>query len=124
MNDQAAIKAAIAEFIKAYNAGDIAGVTAYYGDDIIKVRNGARPEMKPEVVHRLTEVFNKYHSRVEVVIDEIFTFGDLAFTRGSYRVTLSPKAGGGSQAMERRYLEIWRKENARWLVVRTMDNVG
>jgi ketosteroid isomerase-like protein len=37
MNDQDAIKAAIAEFIKAYNAGDIAGATAYYGDDIIKV---------------------------------------------------------------------------------------
>lgn len=43
MSDQKVIEAAIDEFITAYNAGDIAGALGYYGDDIIKVRNGAPP---------------------------------------------------------------------------------
>ena len=44
--------------------------------------------------------------------------------RGTFRVTLTPKAGGEAQTIDRRYLELWRKENGRRLVVRTMDNVG
>jgi len=122
MSDQKVIESAIADFIKAYNAGDLAKVLEYYADDIIKVRQGAPPETKSETAPRVAAVFAKFHSRVDVVTDEIRTSGDLAYTRGSFRVTLTPKAGGESQIIERRYLEIWRKEHGRWLVARTMDN--
>jgi len=69
-------------------------------------------------------MFEKFNSRVDVSNDEIQVAGDLSFTRGSFSVTLTPKAGGESQTVERRYLEIWQKENGRWLVVRAMDNVA
>ena len=118
------IKRAIEEFIKAYNSGDIDAVLACYGDDLVKLRQGAPAETMPEVARRVAEVFNKSHSRVDVSNDEILVAGELAFTRGSFRVTLTPKAGGETQTIDRRYLEVWRKENGRWLVVRTMDNVG
>ena len=118
------IKRSIDEFVNAYNSGDIDAVLACYGDDLIKLRQGAPPETKPEVARRVAEVFTKFHSRVDVSNDEILVSGELAFTRGSFRVTLTPKAGGETQTIDRRYLELWRKENGRWLVVRTMDNVG
>jgi ketosteroid isomerase-like protein len=124
MSDRKAIESAVDEFIKAYNSADIVRVLAYYGNDLIKVRNGAPAERKPETARRLAEVFSRFLSQVEVVTDEIFTSGDFAFSRGSFRVTLSPKEGGESQMIERRYLEIWQKENGRWVVVRTMDNEG
>ena len=38
------------------------------------------------------------------------------------KITLTPKADGEPQTIERRYLEIWRKEDGRWRVARTMDN--
>jgi ketosteroid isomerase-like protein len=123
MSDEKAIETAISEFVKAYNAGDLAGVLDYYGDDLIKIRNGGPAETKSDTAKRVAEVFARFHSRVDVVSDEIQVHGDFAFTRGSFRVTLTPKAGGESQAVDRRYLEIWRKEKGRWLVVRTMDNV-
>jgi ketosteroid isomerase-like protein len=123
LSDQKAIESAIAEFIKAYNAGDIAKVFSYYGDDLIKIRNGAPPETKSETAERVAAVFANFNTRVDVVIDEISVSGEMAFTRGSFRVTLTPKAGGDSQIIDRRYLEIWRKEHGRWLVVRTMDNI-
>lgn len=122
MSEPQAIAATISEFVNAYNAGDLDRVLAYYGDDLVKVRQGARPETKSETARRLAEVFAQFHSRVEVVTDEIHASGEMAFTRGSFRVTLTPKAGGEAQIIERRYLEIWRKEGGRWLVVRTMDN--
>jgi ketosteroid isomerase-like protein len=124
MTVEGEIKRAIDEFVNAYNSGDIDAVLACYGDDLVKLRQGAPPETKPEVARRVAEVFKNFHSRVDVKNEEILVAGELAFTRGSFRVTLTPKAGGESQTINRRYLELWRKENGRWLVVRTMDNVG
>jgi ketosteroid isomerase-like protein len=92
--------------------------------DLIKLRQDAPAETKSEVARRVAEVFNTFHSRVDVSNDEILVGGELAVTRGSFRVTLTPKSGGEPQTIDRRYLELWRKENGCWLVVRTMDNVG
>ena len=118
------IRRAIDEFVDAYNSGDIHALLACYGDDLVKLRQGAPAETKPEVARRVAEVLNKFHSRVDVNNDEILVAGELAFTRGSFHVTLTPKAGGDPQTIDRRYLELWRKEEGRWLVIRTMDNVG
>jgi ketosteroid isomerase-like protein len=123
MGDKNEIEAAIAEFASAYNAGDLGRVLSYYGDDLIKDRNGSPPETKAEAGKRIALAFEKFRSRVEVSNEEIHVSGDLAFTRGRFRVMLTPKAGGDSQIADRRYLEIWRKELGRWLVVRTMDNI-
>lgn len=122
MSQEKEIESAIECFIKAYNDGNMDGMLACYGDDLIKLRQGAPPETKAEVASRVAAVFAKFNSRVDVTIDEILVSGTSAFTRGSFIVTLTPKAGGESQTIERRYLEIWRKEGERWLVVRTMDN--
>jgi ketosteroid isomerase-like protein len=124
MNDHEAIESAISEFVKAYNSGDITRVLAYYGDDLIKLRNGARLETKSDIARRVSEVFEKFYSRVDVSIDEIQISGDIAFTRGSFQVTLTPKAGGESQTIERRYLEVWQRKGECWLAIRAMDNVG
>jgi uncharacterized protein (TIGR02246 family) len=122
MSDEKAIEGAIAEFVRAYNSGNLEGVLAYYSEDLIKVRQGGPAETKAETAKRIAGVFENFRSRVDVSTDEIRVAGELAYTRGTFRVTLTPKAGGETQVIERRYLEIWRKENGRWLVARTMDN--
>jgi uncharacterized protein (TIGR02246 family) len=124
MNDREAIELAISDFVRAYNSGDLAAILSYYTDDLVKVRNGSPPETKPETARRVAEVFDRFHSRVEVENDEIVVAGDFALTRGSFRVTLTPKSGGEKQIIDRRYLEVWRREDGRWQVARTMDNVG
>ena len=122
MDDKKAIEYSITEFISAYNAGDLEKVLAYYAEDLIKVRNGAPPETKQETAPRIAAIFEKFRTRVDVVNEEIQTSGELAFVRGRFRVTLTPKAGGDQQTIDRRFLEIWRKVNGRWVVARTMDN--
>ena len=122
MTPEKEIEDAIAGFVKAYNSGDLDGMLACYGDDLIKVRQGASPETKAEVASRVAVVFAKFLTQVDVTVDEILVSGNSAFTRGSFTVTLKPKAGGELLSIARRYLEIWRREDGRWLVVRTMDN--
>ena len=94
MTDDTAIKSAISEFVNAYNSGNIDKVLEYYTHDLVKVRNGAPPETKLETGRRVAAVFDKFHSRVDVVTDEIQVSGNIAFTRGRFRVTLNPRAGG------------------------------
>jgi uncharacterized protein (TIGR02246 family) len=123
MNDREAIASSIKEFIEAYNSQDLAKVLAYYSDDLVKIRNGGGSETKAETAKRVAAVFEQFHSQVEVSNDEVYADGNLAFTRGTFTVTLTPKAGGESQVLRRRYFEIWRKQDGRWLVARAMDNV-
>jgi len=125
--DREAIARQISEFIRAYEAQDLAGVMDYYAPDMIKFRQGAAPESKGQTEERVAGVFREYSGRLSVVNDEIVASGDLAYTRGTLKLTLTARSGPGAAApvvVERRFLEIWRRSGGRWLVARAMDNAG
>ena len=122
-DDEREIRSLIEKFADAYHSGDLQGVLDCYADDLIKLRNGAPAETKPIVAERIAQVFDKYSSRVDATVDEILIDGDLAVVRGNFTVILTPKSGGETQTIERRYLEVWQQDKGRWLVARTMDNV-
>lgn len=122
--DRQAILQAIESFAASYNSGDLTSLLSYYDDDLVKLRQGALEESKAETRHRVNEVFARFHTRVDVENVEIEVSGDLAFTRGVFTVTLSPRNGGETHHVVRRYLEVWRKRAGQWRVARTMDNVG
>lgn len=122
MSEHEAILSTIASFVTAYNAGNLEDLLNYYADDLIKVRQGAEPESKEELAGRLRRLFDRFDTEVEVNNSEIVVSGNIAYTRGSFRVTISPRDGGDKQQVTRRYLEIWRKRDGAWQVARTMDN--
>jgi ketosteroid isomerase-like protein len=124
VSDRVLIESAIAKFVEAYNSANLDTVFDYYADDLIKLRNGTPAETKAETERRVREVFAHYECRVDVINEEVQVAGNMAFTRGSFRLSITPRtAAGETQVFDRRYLEIWRKENGRWLVARTMDNI-
>jgi ketosteroid isomerase-like protein len=118
------IMRAVEQFRQAFATGNIEGVKEYYSDDLLKFRAGVPPEGKTVVVTRLIETFRNYNCHVDVTNDEIIVEGGLAFARGTYVVTLTPKAGGDAQIARRRFLEIWKREGRVWRAFRAMDNVG
>jgi ketosteroid isomerase-like protein len=122
MTDHEAIQRAIDSFATSYNSGDLSGLLAYYDDGLIKVRQGAPAESKAETERRVREVFARFETRVDVDNVEIEVSGDMAYTRGVFVVTVTPRDGGETQKLTRRYLEIWRKRAGEWRVARTMDN--
>jgi ketosteroid isomerase-like protein len=118
------IMQAVEQFRQAFATGNIEGVKEYYSDDLLKFRAGVPPEGKIVVVTRLKETFRNYNCHVEVTNDEIIVEGRLAFARGTYVVTLTPKAGGNAQIVRRRFLEVWKREGRVWRAFRAMDNIG
>jgi ketosteroid isomerase-like protein len=124
VTDQEAILRAIESFAASYNSGDLSALLSYYDDDLVKVRQGAQAESKADTERRVKDVFTRFDTKVEVENLEIEVSGDMAFTRGIFTVTLSPRDGGEAQQVVRRYLEVWRKRAGKWRVARTMDNGG
>ena len=116
------IRSAIDKFAIAYRAGDLESLLNYYSEDLIKVRQGAAPEPKAIAAGRIAEVFRTHKPDIHVTVDEVQASGNLAYTNGTFEVTLVPKTGGETVKIARRYLEIWRKEGDVWRVFRTMDN--
>jgi len=124
MSDEEQIKQAIAQFVEAYNAGDADRIASYYADDLVKLRAGAPAEAKDDTVRRVKDVMARFQGHLEVHNDEIVVAGNMAFTRGRLLITLTPRAEGAPQTIERRFLEVWRKDAGRWRVIRAMDNAG
>jgi ketosteroid isomerase-like protein len=119
-----AIEGQIRSFVDAYNAGDIEGVMRCYSGDLLKIRHAAQPENRRETEQRIFGVMRAFCERLSVENQEISVEGGMAYARGSLRIVLEPRAGGLAQEIQRRFLEIWRKENGRWLVTRAIDNIG
>jgi uncharacterized protein (TIGR02246 family) len=122
IEDEKQIRDLIAKFIVAYKAGDLTAILEYYSADLVKQRQGSSAETKPETANRIRGVFEEYKTDIEVTIDEIVVSGNLAFVRGDFELTLTPKNGEETRRIPRHYLEIWRKEDGVWRVFRTMDN--
>ena len=122
--DREQIEEAIQSFIAAYNAGDVERLLQTYAEDLIKDRLGAAAETKAALAERLAASLRENTGFLEVWNSEIEISGDLAYVRGTFRVTLTPRSGGEAMVAHRRFVEIWRKRDGRWLVTRTMDNTG
>jgi uncharacterized protein (TIGR02246 family) len=122
MDDREAILREVDRFITAYKHSDLVGVMDCYTDDIVKLRSGAPTETRQQLHERLAEFFRKWRGEVTVDNQEILVSADLAVIRGSLEITLDPLAGGQPQSLKRRFLEVWRKQQGRWRVARTMDN--
>jgi ketosteroid isomerase-like protein len=123
-DDRRLIERAIEEFIAAYNRGDVAALMDCYANDLVKLRHGADAETKEQTAVRVAEVLRLYSGRLSVRNDEILVSSDLAFTRGSLRIVLTPRGGGSEQIVERRFVELWHRRDGQWKVARAMDNIS
>jgi len=127
MDDKKKIQQTIDNFVRAYNAGDVAGLMNIYADDFVDMSEG-QPTLQGAAARednalRLRDTFAKFNNHLTVHIEQIETAGDWAFDRGVLRVELRPKAGGQPVLVERRFLEIWRRDSdGQWRAMQSMDN--
>ncbi len=122
MSDREEIETAVAQFRAAYEAGDLRALSDCYSASLLKLRQGGEPETKDEAIRRIGQVLAESTGALEVWNDELEVSGALAFIRGRFVVTLTPREGGTALVVQRRFLEIWKKEDGTWRVYRTMDN--
>ena len=63
-----------------------------------------------------------YRVTLSVKTDEVTVCGAIAYDLGSVRLILTPKAGGEPRMIDKRFLEVWRKDKSGWRVTRVMNN--
>jgi uncharacterized protein (TIGR02246 family) len=113
-----AVEAGAAAWMEAFNAKDIDAMAAYYAEDAVLL-----PPNAPAVFGRdavLASVKEMFASGLGVELEdlEIKVENDLGYKAGRYRVI----SEDGSLMDRGKYIEIWTKEDGRWVLHRDIWN--
>lgn len=124
---ETAIRRAVEDFTRAYNAGDFAKLTNIFADDLIDMSMGGPTlrgeEARTHFVSRVRDTHANFRPHLEIQIDEIQVAGNWAYEYGSLQVTLTPRVSGKKSFIRQRYLVIWRQQPDRqWKIAVEMDN--
>ena len=125
--DEAAIRAASADWSKASQAKDLDKATSYYADDaIFFVNNGAMVKGKDAIKMTWKPMLAAPGPGLtfETTYVEVARSGDMAYEYGTY--DLKTEAKKGKVADEKgKYVVVWKKQpNGSWKAVADIDNIG
>jgi uncharacterized protein (TIGR02246 family) len=126
--DQTAATAAINDVWKEYsaslNAGNVDRWVALWTDDGVQM-----PPDEPAVVGkerirtRIQSVADQFTFDMGITNEEVRTAGDWAFARGTYKASLTPKAGGKRIPIDGKYMTILtRQADGSWKIHRDIFN--
>src|SRR5262250_1856022 len=94
---ETAIRRAVEEFTRAYNAGDFAKLTDIFAEDLIDMSMGGPTrrgeDARRHFVSRVRETHANFRPHLEIQIDAIQVAGDWAYEYGNLVVALTPRAG-------------------------------
>ncbi len=119
----AAIKRLYEDWRTPWETGDAAGVANFCTDDTIQM-----PAEEPDIVGRdafrssLESVFAQFavHGNSSEVL-EVEISGDLAFARGKYAITLTPKAGGEPARYSGKFVHLLKRQpDGSWKIYRAI----
>ena len=120
--DVGALQKRIDQWLDGYNKADVGQMMEVFGNDFTMDMEGApAPLDKTEATHIYDGVFAKYDTHIQGVTDEIRVSGDMAFDRGHYTQTLTPKAGGTTIVHKGHFMEVWERQDGVWRVTHLMD---
>lgn len=117
--------AALREALEAAeNAGDVDAAAALFSDDaVVMVPDFPVQEGKTACASFMREIMGwlsaQFDRHIAYVSAEVVVFGDMAFDRGTFSFTVSPKFGGDSTQATGKYLWLLRRTAAEpWRVAR------
>jgi uncharacterized protein (TIGR02246 family) len=121
--DVAAIVQVAKDFSQAYEAGDADRVASFYSPEVIYMAYRMQNHEGRDIVREIYRgAFAANRGHVDVHIVEVKVFGDVAYDRATFTVTMTPKAGGKPTVSKGRLLEILHKEGGQWRTFRVMTN--
>ncbi len=119
--DVAAINAFNERYLQAINDGDIHALSALTDADHIMIAPNRPPLVgkaaNDEANGRAYQQFkiDEKWTPIETVVD-----GNLAYQRGTFTVTATPKAGGTGRPFKGNFLRIYRRQSGHWQMTRDM----
>jgi ketosteroid isomerase-like protein len=120
--DIQALQQRIDQWLDGYRQGDVTRMMEVFSPDFTDEQQGTPGELdKARLTQSFKAVFAKYRTEIDAVTDELRVSGDMAFDRGHYTVTLTPKAGGKPVVQQGRFLEVWKRVRGTWYVQHIVD---
>lgn len=122
--DEAAITEFNKHYLKAINDGDSATLASLTTPEHIMIAPGRPPlvgkEANDAANARVAQMFKIDETWAP---EETFISGDLAYQRGTFTVTATPKAGGTTRNTRGTFLRIYKRQpDGNWRMVRDMFN--
>ena len=113
-----AVKAVLEAIVVASEAGDASAYVEFISTDAVMMYSGMPPVVGREAVHGFVSAFFRdYRFTFEPwQSDEIRVSGDWAFHRYSGIAILSPLNGGDPLRLDRKYVDILKKEEDVWRI--------
>ncbi|MGA8222354.1 MAG: SgcJ/EcaC family oxidoreductase [Candidatus Acidiferrales bacterium] len=125
--DEAAIRAASAEWSKAAQAKDLDKSVSYYADDAIYcVDKGALVKGKDNIRLAWKDIVgpNAPTLTFATTFVEVARSGDIAYEYGTYDLVTEVKKGKSTDE-KGKYVTVWKKQpDGSWKVVADIDNTG
>ncbi len=122
MPDKEKVREKLNQFAAAWNEQNADRLVACYTDPYVDV-NSPQPSVSREQTRAgLQQFFAHFNSVLKVTSDEVVVAGDWAFQRGEFVQTITPKQGGETQTITRRYIEVLKRQpDGTWLVAWGID---
>lgn len=110
--------------IAAVNNGDPDAWAAVYADDGVQMPPHGPANRGSGSIRSWCKAFlSPFHAAFMQLVCEVHVAGDWAFERGSYKITLSPRAGGEPVQDVGKYLTIYeRQDGGQWRIARDIWN--
>jgi len=117
--DEAAIRALVAEFVRAFNAGDAPGIASLFTEDArLESEDGEVVTGRPAIEKRFAEVFELAPGRSLALQTETLRLlgAEAAIEEGTAVVSIPAEGDGGEATVESsRYSAAYVKKDGKWL---------
>ena len=112
----AAIRANVEVFDSAMRAGDIDGFMSLYADDsVLMPPNSPAFSGSPAIRRFWSGLLSTGKTDVNLMVEDVYSSGDLAIERGTYALTMPFKDNG-------KYIVVWRNRGGKWQIVNDIFN--
>ncbi|HEY4648681.1 MAG TPA: SgcJ/EcaC family oxidoreductase [Gemmatimonadales bacterium] len=123
-NSKTAVENVWKEYAASLNAGDIDRWMALWTEDGVQLPPNEPPVVGKEKIRaRNGAVLQTFTFEIGITNQEVSTAGDWAYSRGSYRATLTPRGGGPAIPVDGKYMTILtRQPGGGWKIHRDIFN--
>jgi uncharacterized protein (TIGR02246 family) len=106
------------------NSGDLDAWLALWTEDGVQMPPGEPAVIgKDQIRARNKGVLDRFTFDMGITNEEVESAGDWAFARGTYKATLTPKAGGEVVQVDGKYMTILKKQaDGSWKIFRDIFN--
>lgn len=123
--DPAEVRAQLDTYLATYSPVDLDAMTASLAEDVVIMPPDERPTFgRAAQQSGFEEFLAMYDFTLNTTVDDLHVSGDLAVARTTFEQTMTPKAGGDTEAESGSWIIVMeRQEDGSWKVTQEMWSV-